>query len=187
MIEGDMVHTMFARKLIQDLEERYDEQYTEDSDSDEEERMTDENKKVMDKIITDIALKYSLASKKTSFIAISDNANKKEGTIVSRQVHNQVPDRMFGMMAPGSAAPRFRSANFMSRGPPPGCPAPGSAYLGPPPGAPAPGSSYYPPPGAPAPQSDSSEEMESDEYEESRSRSRDSARPTNDMEKILMF
>merc|ERR1712227_1192882 len=110
--------------------------YMEDSDSDDEEVMTDEGKKIIDKIITDLALKYSLASKKTSFIAISDKANKKEGTIVSRQVHNQVPDRMFGMMAPGSAAPRFRSANFMSRGPPPGCPAPGSAYMGPPPGAP---------------------------------------------------
>merc|ERR1719270_2258167 len=184
--------------MIQDLEERNEDQYPEDSDSDEEERNRLESMKIIDKIITDLGLKYSLASKKTSFIGISDKANKKEGTIVSRQVHNQVPDRMFGMMAPGSAAPRFRSANFMSRGPPPGCPAPGSAYTGPPPGAPAPGasffdsmgpppgtpapgSSYYPPPGAPAPQSDSSEEMESDEYEESRSRSRsrDSARPTN--------
>merc|ERR1712227_125294 len=109
--------------------------YMEDSDSDDEEVMTDEGKKIIDKIITDLALKYSLASKKTSFIAISDKANKREGTIVSRQVHNQVPDRMFGMSAPGSAAPKFRSM-----GPPPGAPAPGASFfdsMGPPPGAPA--------------------------------------------------
>jgi len=202
IIEGDMLHTMFARKMIQDLEERNTNEqsrYMEDSDSDDEEVMTDEGKKIIDKIITDLPLKYSLASKKTSFIAISDKANKREGTIVSRQVHNQVPDRMFGMSAPGSAASMFRSANFSSRGPPPGCPAPGSAApkfrsrsrsrspgasffdsMGPPPGAPAPGSSYFPPPGAPAPQSDSEDMDSSDEEMEC-------AQPSNDMEKILMF
>jgi len=134
IIEGDMLHTMFARKMIQDLEER---------NTNEQSRYT-EDKKIIDKIITDLALKYSLASKKTSFIAISDKANEGEGTIVSRQVHNQVPDRMFSMMALGctaptarrstapklmsrSTAPKFMSAMCGMSGMAGGCPAPTSS------------------------------------------------------------
>merc|ERR1719481_2500332 len=51
-IEGEMIHKMFARKMIQDLEERVDE------------------------VITDLGLKYGLASKNTSFIGVSEEVNK---------------------------------------------------------------------------------------------------------------
>ena len=137
--KGEMIHRMFARKMIQDLEEQHG--------------MEEESSEI-NTVITDLGLKYSLASKMTSFIGVSESKNDGDGEMVSRQVHNQVPDRMFGGMrsrgfgmnammsmsrgpAPGAAAPSFRSM------PPPGCPAPGAAPPGcPAPGA-APGAAYY--------------------------------------------
>ena len=147
-VEGEMLHRMFARKMIQDLEER-----SPGLDSEAE----------VIAVITDLGLKYSLASRHTSFIGVSQGAGQGEGVMVSRQVHNQVPDRMQGgggyygasrqmmrnrapmmmnMMSyppPGAAPPRAaapRSRNLKKAyksaesGPPPGCPAPGSAVRG---------------------------------------------------------
>ena len=148
-VEGEMLHRMFARKMIQDLEER-----SPGLDSEAE----------VIAVITDLGLKYSLASRHTSFIGVSQGAGQGEGVMVSRQVHNQVPDRMQGgggyygasrqMMRnrapmmnmmnspppgaapPGAAAPRSRnlkkgfSRDSVESGPPPGCPAPGSAVRG---------------------------------------------------------
>ena len=150
-VEGEMLHRMFARKMIQDLEERSP--------------GLDREAEVI-AVITDLGLKYSLASRHTSFIGVSQVAGQGagEGVMVSRQVHNQVPDRMQGgggyygasrqMMRnrapmmnmmnypppgaapPGAAVPRSRnlrkgfSRDCVESGPPPGCPAPGSAVRG---------------------------------------------------------
>ena len=146
-VEGEMLHRMFARKMIQDLEER-----SPGLDSETE----------LSAVITDLGLKYSLASRHTSFIGVSQGAGQGEGVMVSRQVHNQVPDRMQGgggyygasrqMMRnrapmmnmmnypppgaapPGAAAPRTRNLKKTYKsaesGPPPGCPALGSAVRG---------------------------------------------------------
>ena len=149
-VEGELLHRMFARKMIQDLEER-----SPGLDSEAE----------VSAVITDLGLKYSLASRHTSFIGVSQGAGEGEGegVMVSRQVHNQVPDRMQGggggyygasrqMMRnrapmmnmmnypppgaapPGAAAPRSRNLTkgfrSVESGPPPGCPAPASAARG---------------------------------------------------------
>ena len=96
-IEGDMVHKMFARKMIQDLEERF---FSEEKTKDE-----------VNQVITKLALKYSLASRNTSFIGISSKANDIEGIMISRQVHNQTPSGKIvdlSRMVCGSARPKPR-------------------------------------------------------------------------------
>ena len=67
-----MVHRMFARKMIQDLEENHE--------YDERERSA------VDKVITDLGLKYSLASRHTSFIGVDDKVQGEGGGMVTRQV-----------------------------------------------------------------------------------------------------
>ena len=146
-VEGELLHRMFARKMIQDLEER-----SPGLDSEAE----------VSAVITDLGLKYSLASRHTSFIGVSQGAGEGEGVMVSRQVHNQLPDRMQrdggyygasrqmmrnrapmmnmmnypppGAAPPGAAAPGSRNLTkgfrSVESGPPPGCPAPASAARG---------------------------------------------------------
>ena len=73
-IEGKSLHQLFARKMIQDLEENHE--------YDERERSA------VDKVITDLGLKYSLASKHTSFIGVDDKVQKDGGGMVTRQVRD---------------------------------------------------------------------------------------------------
>ena len=83
-----MVHRMFARKMIQDLEESnlYD----------------DRERTVVDKVITDLGLKYSLASKHTSFIGVDDKVNQEAGGMVTRQVRDDDDCFMMMTILPGS-------------------------------------------------------------------------------------
>ena len=95
--EGDLVHKMFARKMIQDLEERHD----------------GEDKEEVKAVITDLALRYNLSSRFTSFIGVNEKANETEdGYLVTRQVHNMVP---LGMSVTRSSK-SFLSANKMISG-----------------------------------------------------------------------
>ena len=67
-VEGDLVHKLFARNMIQDLEETFVENGTEEIKC----------------LITDLGLKYSLASKHTSFIAVDDKSNEEFGVMMTR-------------------------------------------------------------------------------------------------------
>jgi hypothetical protein len=82
-IEGDLVHKMFARKMIQDLEEKFE---------------NDESEEIKS-LITDLGLKYSLATKYTSFIGVDDKSSKESGVTMTRQVRNQVAHGYGGMLA----------------------------------------------------------------------------------------
>ena len=64
---------MFARKMIQNLQERLE---TDDSDK-------------IKSLITDLCLKYSLASKHTSYVAVDDQSYKESEVMIARQVKNQ--------------------------------------------------------------------------------------------------
>ena len=192
-IEGEMIHKMFARKMIQDLEERDDM----------------EDQEGVDEVITDLGLKYGLASKNTSFIGVSEEVNKSKGeSIVTRHVHNQVPDgrhhshhmmhMMMNRMAPPGAAPGAPPGAPPGAAPPgaaPGAAPPGAAPGAAPPmyrgGAPhesymcAPGRESYrgPPPGSSAPDTSSDDDMECDSSWGGRSFAKKV--PSTDMEKIL--
>merc|ERR1711892_408818 len=74
---------MLARKMIQDLEETLE---------------TEDNNEIKS-LITDLGLKYSLASKHTSFVAVDDQSNKESGVMITRQVKNQVARGYGGMYA----------------------------------------------------------------------------------------
>ena len=99
--QGDLVHKMFARKMIQDLEERHG------GDGEEREEVK--------AVITDLALRYNLSSQYTAFIGVNEAATTGQeeedfrpvSGLVSRQVHNMY-DRD-GMMPRGS----FFSMDFM--------------------------------------------------------------------------
>jgi len=73
VMKGNLLHQMYARKIIQGLEESYE-----------------ENKELKSRI-ADISLQYQIMSKFTSFIAIDNKENKTEEVMVVRQVSNQVP------------------------------------------------------------------------------------------------
>merc|ERR1712142_1313238 len=75
MIEGNCVHQLFARKMIQELEEK-----TEHDDK-------EENKK----LITELGLKYKLASKHTSFVGFDEKQGKRTSMMVTKQIKNQLP------------------------------------------------------------------------------------------------
>merc|ERR1719450_166326 len=97
--QGEIVHRMFARKMIQDLEERFlgdkktlwNSYHYSDEDLKTRSLSDEQTKDDVNQIITKLALKYCLASRNTSFIGISKKTNESEGIIVSRQVHNQIP------------------------------------------------------------------------------------------------
>eukprot|EP00090_Calanus_glacialis_P005452 TRINITY_DN14219_c0_g1_i3.p1 TRINITY_DN14219_c0_g1~~TRINITY_DN14219_c0_g1_i3.p1 ORF type:complete len:804 (+),score=256.05 TRINITY_DN14219_c0_g1_i3:133-2544(+) len=131
-IEGEMIHKMFARKMIQELEENFEKKDPAEVKS----------------IITELGLKYSLGTKYTAFIGVDSLTNKESG-LKTRQVRNQVAygygmdNCMVDSMGSVSrsqkcgAAPMrmmmMRSAPKMMRSAPGAAP-PGAA----PPGAPAP-------------------------------------------------
>jgi len=71
-IEGQMIHKMFARKMIQELEENFEKKDPEEVKS----------------IITELGLKYSLGTKYTAFVAVDDKTNVESG-MKTRQVKNQ--------------------------------------------------------------------------------------------------
>jgi len=72
-IEGDVIHKMFARKMIQELEENFEKKDPAEVKS----------------IITELGLKYSLGTKYTAFIAVDEQTNIESG-MKTRQVKNQV-------------------------------------------------------------------------------------------------
>ena len=97
---GDLVHKMFARKMIQDLEERH-------GDGGE-----GEDKEEVRRVITDLALRYNLTSQYTAFVAVSEGVTAREEEevpgLVSRQVHNMIPHGARGRrsrLASASGAP----------------------------------------------------------------------------------
>jgi hypothetical protein len=124
-IEGELLHKMFARKMIQELEEGG------------EGRMGPGSEETA--IIKDLALKYGLASRLTSFVAVDDATQEEAGEVLVRQVPSMLPAGYGGyggggqmlMMCmsaysappgaapPGAAAPRtlrtLKSSNLMAR------------------------------------------------------------------------
>jgi len=116
-VEGEIVHKMFARKMIQELEENFEKKDPGEVKS----------------IITELGLKYSLGTKHTAFIAVDDKTNE-EGGIKTRQVRNQVPHGYGGiqmdianrskslktsrmMCAPGAAPPSSAPCAMSRSGP----------------------------------------------------------------------
>ncbi len=106
-----LLHKMFARKMIQDLEENYSNQVG------GQKKLTEAEVK---ELITELGLKFGLASRHTSFIAVDSAAPGKEipAPMVSRQVANQVAFGFGGfggnaggghqMMACSMPAPQMR-------------------------------------------------------------------------------
>eukprot|EP00088_Acartia_fossae_P063718 TRINITY_DN7790_c0_g1_i13.p1 TRINITY_DN7790_c0_g1~~TRINITY_DN7790_c0_g1_i13.p1 ORF type:complete len:839 (-),score=227.84 TRINITY_DN7790_c0_g1_i13:710-3172(-) len=78
-LQGDLLHKMFARKMIQQLEENED--------------YGTENVK---ELITELAMKYKLMSKHTSIVAVDTKENKSEFPMQSRHIPNQVPHGFHG-------------------------------------------------------------------------------------------
>eukprot|EP00090_Calanus_glacialis_P006199 TRINITY_DN14861_c0_g1_i2.p1 TRINITY_DN14861_c0_g1~~TRINITY_DN14861_c0_g1_i2.p1 ORF type:complete len:655 (-),score=152.05 TRINITY_DN14861_c0_g1_i2:36-1769(-) len=81
-IEGDLIHKMFARKMIQDLEEKSEK--GEDGE--------------IKSLITDLGLKYSLMTKYTSFVGVDEESSIESGTVMKRQVRNQLAHGYGGMI-----------------------------------------------------------------------------------------
>ena len=100
--DGEMVHRMFACKMIQDLKDGFNE-----DDFDDEDKETAD---IIEKFITDLALKYNLASKYTSFIGVSEAQNNtnesNDNELISIQVPNQVPENQFGPPPPPPPPPQ---------------------------------------------------------------------------------
>jgi hypothetical protein len=103
-----LLHKMFARKMIQDLEENYS------NHDGGQKKLTEAEVK---ELITELGLKFGLASRHTSFIAVDSAAPGKEipAPMVSRQVANQVAFGYGGfgggghrMMACSMPAPAMR-------------------------------------------------------------------------------
>ena len=90
LMKDSLLHKMFGRKMIQELEENYDEK--------EEGEIKN--------LVIDLSLKYQIMSKYTSFIAV-DTKEKKEGKMVKRHVANQIP---FGF---GFGGPQVMMCNSM--------------------------------------------------------------------------
>ena len=78
-LQGDLLHKMFARKMIQELEE------SEDYEA-----------KDVKELVTELALKYKLMSKHTSIVAVDTKENKSEFPMQSRYVPNQIPHGFHG-------------------------------------------------------------------------------------------
>ena len=95
LMKDSLLHKMFGRKMIQELEENY------------EEKEEGEIKN----LVTDLSLKYQIMSKFTSFIAVDTKENKGEKKIVKRHVANQVPQGFGIMMMCSAPAPMMRCAS----------------------------------------------------------------------------
>ena len=80
-LSGELLHKMFARRMIQELEE---EPHLGDSERD---------------LIKDMSLKYNIMSSFTSFIAVDERSEKKEdvGEMLVRRVDNMIPHGFAGM------------------------------------------------------------------------------------------
>ena len=89
-LKGTLLHKMFARKMIQELEEK--------------EEMADE--KEVKELITELAMKYQLMSKHTSIVAVDDKESKNSQPMQSRSIANQMP-RGFHGYGFGSAPPQM--------------------------------------------------------------------------------
>merc|ERR1719450_1465621 len=90
-------------------------------------------------LITDLGLKYNIASKFTSFVGVDDRKGSYD-IMITRQVKNQQPagqNRMFGGMAQMDTVDSSRSFKSMLGGRSKRS-FKKSAYMGPPPGSPAP-------------------------------------------------
>ena len=81
-IEGDLIHKMFARKMIQDLEEKS--------------KIGEEGE--IKALITDLGLKYSLMTRYTSFVGVDEESSIESGTVMKRQVRNQLAHGYGGMI-----------------------------------------------------------------------------------------
>ena len=73
-IEGNSLHQLFARKMIQELEEKHPQNLSQDSKT----------------FITELGLKYKVASKFTSFVGVDEKQNLI-GIMRTRHVANQLP------------------------------------------------------------------------------------------------
>jgi len=91
-IDGNSVHQLFARKMIQEIEEKPEK----------------ENAEERKKLITELGLKYKLASKYTSFVGVDETQGKSNETMVTRHIKNQMPQNGGSGIALGG----FRSASF---------------------------------------------------------------------------
>ena len=80
-IEGNSLHKLFARNMIQDVEEKYD--------SNEDDRKA---------LITELGLNYKIASKYTSFVGVDDK-NGSYDFMITRRVKNQEPIFLSGQCA----------------------------------------------------------------------------------------
>merc|ERR1711963_1122876 len=123
---GNFVHQMASRRRIQEIE---------DSLPFDEYDLPEHAKKE----ITDLGLKFGLATKYTSFIGVDKQSKKSlfEGAMQSRHIEHEIPHMMFGgggpmamacMMAPPMMAPPMMAppttgapmmADFMMAAPPP--------------------------------------------------------------------
>eukprot|EP00092_Neocalanus_flemingeri_P042314 GFUD01046186.1.p1 GENE.GFUD01046186.1~~GFUD01046186.1.p1 ORF type:complete len:828 (+),score=250.72 GFUD01046186.1:263-2746(+) len=74
-IQGNCLHQLFARKMIQDVEEKHEQENFEESN----------------KLITEMGLKYNLASKYTSFVGVDEKHGNSGTFMVTRHVKNQLP------------------------------------------------------------------------------------------------
>ena len=74
-IHGNSVHQLCARKIIQEVEEKHEQESLEDSK----------------KLITGLGLKYNLASKYTSFVGVDEKQGKRDEFMITRHVKNQMP------------------------------------------------------------------------------------------------
>jgi hypothetical protein len=108
-----LLHKMFARRMIQDLEENY----SQSQEQEDEEKRKKKEEEVKD-LVTELGLKFGLATRHTSFIAVDTAAPTKEipTTMVSRQVPNQVAFG-FGGFGGGSMAPRAMRCMAMASPP----------------------------------------------------------------------
>ena len=86
-LSGELLHKMFARRMIQELEE---EPHLGDSERD---------------LIKDMSLKYNIMSSFTSFIAVDERSEKKEevGEMMVRRVDNMIPHGFGGFTGFGAA------------------------------------------------------------------------------------
>jgi len=90
--QTSLIHKMFARKMIQSLEEKYE----------------DEEKEEIKALVTELALKYKLMSTYTSFVAVDTKVDSKsEGDMVHVNIPSQVPAG-FGYGFGGGMQPQMR-------------------------------------------------------------------------------
>jgi len=115
-IEGKSLHQLFARKMIQEIEEKN----------------VIENQNESKELILELGLKYNLASKYTSFVGVDTKQNTSHSIFMeTRNVKNQTPFgyQMAGLQHRSMNCSLFGSSGtycdgMVPRGPPPGSQAP---------------------------------------------------------------